>query len=117
MMSSIFDRQFAQSGFPQMLQTFGETVVYHSATGGSRELKAIIERQPPAFYGIGGEVVQVAFILRFKHDCEKGLLANEVDTGGDEVELRYEVGDAMLSRRVVERMLSQDSHVVVLGVR
>ena len=116
-MPSIFDQQFAASGFPQLKQLCGETVVYYLQTGGSRTISAIIERNPPAFYGAGGEVVQATFILRVDNNCDTGILASEVDTGGDMVELLYEIGDTVPQRRVVERLISQDSGVVVLGVR
>jgi hypothetical protein len=115
--SSIFDRQFTQSGFPQLEHNFGEPVTYHFRGGGERELKAIIDRDPPAIYDAGGNVVMPEFTIRFSQQCGGGIKANEIDTGGDEVSLIAKIGEMIPVRKTVLQMQSQDSGVIVLALK
>lgn len=116
-MPSAFDKRFKRSGMPLLKSNYGEPVIYHLRAGGSRSITAIIEREPPSFVEDSGEVVSLSFIIRIDNDCASGVLASEVDTGGDEVELIYKLGDTRTTRRTIEKLISQDSGVVVLGVR
>ncbi len=116
-MPSQFDKRFQSAGFRRLKTEHAEPVVYRFRAGGSRSIDAIIERNPPAIYGAGGEVVNLSFIIRIDNDSSTGVLSSEVDTGGDQVDLLNELGDTVAQTKTVERLISQDSGVVVLGIR
>lgn len=116
-MTSVFDRRFKKTGFPVLLAQFGEPITYHLNAGGDRSIDAIIERSPPAFYNAAGEVVLPDFAIRIYNDCKTGVLASEVDIGGDEVSLIEELGDSVLARKTVIKMVSQDSGVIHLMLK
>lgn len=116
-MPSVFDRRFKRSGFPGLLTQFGEPIVYHFRAGGSRSINAIINRDPPATYNVAGEVIMPSFEIRVIADCKTGVLSSEVDTGGDEVELRGDVSDATFKTCSILKKESDDSGVVVLLLR
>ncbi len=116
-MVSQFDRTFKRSGFPGLKKQFSEPIVYYLAALPSRSLDAIIERGPPAFYDAAGNVVLPSFIVRMDNDATSGVLASEVDTGGDEVELIKELGGVTASRTSVLKIISQDSGVTVLALK
>lgn len=116
-MPSVFDKRFKAQGFSRLKREFSESVVYRFRAGGTRTIDAIIERNPPEFVDANGQVIKVSFIIRIDNDASTGVLSSEVDTGGDEVDLLFELGDSVVSTRTVERLISQDSGVTVLGLR
>lgn len=81
--------------------------------GGTLSFLAIVNRDPPAFYDEGGNVVMPAYTIRF-NACEHK--ASQVDTGGDEVDLKKDLGDALFTRVTVMTKMSQDSSVIVLAL-
>jgi hypothetical protein len=115
-MPTEFDRQFSVSGFPQMLTTFGEPLIYLPAGGGRRCINGIVERNPPASYDTAGNVVIPELIIRVANSCTLGIQSTEVDTGGDRVEVIKKIGEVVPSRFQVRQMQSQDSGVTVLAV-
>lgn len=116
-MPSIFDRQFAASGFPSLVSNFGEPVIYHFASGGHRSVNAIIERSPPAQYDAAGNVITPSFVIRLANSATTGVLSTEVNTGGDQVSLLLKVDDTVPTKRSVLVLQSQDSSVIVLALR
>jgi hypothetical protein len=115
-MPSVFDSHFASAGFPLLLSQFGESITYWPRAGGSRLIDAIIEREPPAIYDASGNAVMPRAVIRVYNSCRSGIASNEIDTGGDEVELELKIGDRIKKRCSVMVMQSQDSGVTVLAV-
>ena len=116
-MVSTFDQRFRQSGFPMLLAQYGEPVVYYPLAGGSRSIDAIIERSPPAFYDAAGNVVLPEFTISVYNNVTDGILSSELNSGGDQVDLIDEIGDASDSRKTVLKLMSQDSGVTVLALK
>ena len=116
-MPSAYDRRFGRSAFPRHESYFGEPITYFLRDGGQRSFNAIINRDPPAFYDSVGNVVLPEFTIEFSRDCKDGILASEVDTGGDEVELLAEVDATIPVRKTVLKIISQDSSVLVLALK
>ena len=116
-MASRFDRQFQDSGFPQLLEAFGEPVIYRLRSGEEREFNAIITRSPNAFYDVAGNVVLPEFTIRFPSSETNGVLSSEVDTGGDTVELIPEIGGEVYVTKTVIKRLSQSGKVVSVALQ
>lgn len=116
-MPSVFNSRFKRSGFLRLLRHYGEPVVYYFGGGGSRSINAIIERNPPGFYDAAGNVVMPDFTIRIFDDSTTGVRSNEVDTGGDEIELVEEFGDVANTKKTVIKVMSQDSGVITLAVK
>jgi hypothetical protein len=111
-----FARQFSQSGFPQLLDAFGEPVIYITASGARRSIRAIVERNPNATYDASGNVVLPELVIRVANNCKSGIGSSEFDSGGDRIEVRRRVGDMLPVVLHCRKMESQDSGVTVLAV-
>ena len=116
-MPSAFDKRFVRSGAPQLQRQFGELVTYQLRSGGTRSVTAIIERNPPAIYSDTGDIVRMSFIIRIPNDAAEGVLASEVDTGGDTVKIIRKLGDKVPATFVVDRIVDQSGGMLVLGVK
>ena len=101
-----FDSHF-DSGMDDLLLTFGEPIVYFFRGGGQRSMTAIIERDPPAFYGPGGDVIKASYRVSVDADCTCGVLASETDQG-DCIEFMAERGDTKPTRATFLVLVSQD---------
>lgn len=115
-MVSRFDRRFRTQAFPQLQEENGEPVVYRFRGGGSRRFKAIIARDPPAFYNAAGEVIVPDFEVRFPNDSCCGATAHEIDIG-DCIELITELGGMVPQEITVLKLQSQDSGVCVVACK
>jgi hypothetical protein len=115
-MPTVFDSHFAAAGFPLLLSQFGEPITYRPRAGGTRPIDAIVEREPPAIYDASGNAIMPKAVIRVYNSCRSGIASNEVDTGGDEIEMPLKIGDALPKRMSVMVMQSQDSGVTVLAV-
>ncbi len=113
---TLFDAYFTATGFPVLLDQFGETIVYLPANGGRRSISAIIERNPPAVFNASGNAVLPTLMLRVHNSCRSGIASNEVDIGTDQIELVLKVGDTIPQTFSLMTMLSQDSGVTSLAL-
>lgn len=95
---------------------FAETVVYYFAGGGSKTIKAIIDRSTYSFYDAAGNVVMPAFRITINNHCELGVLASKVNTGGDEVALIDEYGAVIPERVTVISITNQDQGTLELAL-
>ena len=115
-MPSRFDRQFQKAGFPFLKAEFGEPITYHPLAGGVRSIIAIVERDPPAVWDAGGNVVLPRLAIRVDNNCKTGVQDSEVNTGGDTVKALKEVGDDQPTTFSVILMTDHDSGVVRLAL-
>jgi len=111
-MATVFDSHFAASAFPGLLQQFGEAIVYRARLGGSREILAIIEREPPAIFDAAGNTVIPKFVVRVNNSCRSGISSNEIDTGGDHVSFVRKIGEVIPKTYSVGQVLSQSGGVL-----
>jgi hypothetical protein len=115
-MGTVFDSHFAASGFPMLLEQFGERIVYLPRGGGRREIQAIVERDPPAVFDASGNAVMPTATFRVYNSCRSGIASQEVDTGKDEIEMKLKVGDQQPKTFSVMTLLAQDSGVTHLAI-
>ena len=115
-MATVFDAQFAATGFPLLLSQFGESITYLPYGGGARVISAIIDREPPAIFNPSGDAVLPKFVLRVRNSCKTGIASNEIDTGKDELEFIKQIGEAVPTRFSIAQMVSQDSGVTQIAV-
>jgi hypothetical protein len=96
---------------------FAESIEYHFAAGGSRSINAIIDREPPSFYGSSGNVVSPRFVITIPNDCNSGVLASEVDTGGDYITIKREFGVVVEESASVIVLMQQDMGMLELACK
>jgi len=111
-MATVFDSHFAASAFPGLLDQFGESIKYMPRSGGTRTINAIVEREPPAVFDAAGNAVLPQFIVRVHNSCRSGISSNEIDTGGDTIELPKMVGDIVPTRFSIGQVMSQSGGVM-----
>ena len=115
-MPTVFDSHFASAGFPMLLSNFGESITYLPGGGGSREIQAIVDRDPPTVFDAAGNAVFPQFIVRVYNSCRSGISSREVDTGKDQLQFVRRIGEVVPVTFSVGMMVSQDSGVVQLAV-
>ena len=115
-MPSQFSQSVAKDAFSQLLIIHGETVTYRPKVGGSFERTAVVERNPPDLFDAVGNAVAVNAIVRFHNDATTGVDANNLNTGGDEIDIAIRNG-ATVKTQSVFQVLSTDAGVTVLAVR
>lgn len=96
---------------------FSETITYYFRAGGSRSIKAIIDRDPPAFYDAGGNVVLPEFTIEIDNNCTTGIKTTEIDSGGDEVELFAKEGDTVAVRKTILKIQRHDMGAITLALK
>ena len=116
-MTTVFDSLFASTGFPMLLSQFGESITYLPSKGGSRQIQAIIDRDPPAILDAAGNAVLPLATIRVNNSCRSGIASSEVDTGSDEIEFPLKIGEAIPKRFSIMQMMNQDAGITVLAVR
>lgn len=96
---------------------FAEPIVYHFRRGGSRSVSAVIDREPPQVFDAAGNVATPKYVVTIAQDCNDGVKASEVDTGGDEITLLKEFGGVKTEKVTVEVLVSQDMGAIELALR
>jgi len=97
---------------------FGEAVVYHPRNGSARRITVVVQRDvPTGIDGVPGpqhgmNVMQVEVM----NDPDKGISSNEIDLGGDRLEIIVRIGGES-SMRPIGQILSQDDGTLLLEVR
>ncbi len=93
---------------------FAEWVVYRPASGQPRRMMAVVDRQSPVAIGDSRPINFV--VVEVDNNPITGLTAEEIDTGGDRIELAREVGGVPESRDIAQ-IVAQDSGRIQLEVR
>lgn len=83
------------------LENFGEAVTYYPKGGSSRDIKAIVDRNPVA--GINGvpHGNTSKFFLIVKNSADDGISSSEINAGGDKIALSVRIGQAVQQRRII----------------
>jgi len=98
------------------LSDFAETATYTTREGIQRCIDVVVERQNlqlPAEYG--GSVTPV-FIVHVANTCTRGISSEELNLGGDTIDLAIRVGEEISQRSIVQ-MLDHDEGMLVLECR
>lgn len=72
---------------------FAETVTYKPRGGGTRAIKAVVDRNPPAYKGPSGKIVTPVLAIRVPNSATTGISSAELDTGGDKVSVAKRIGE------------------------
>lgn len=83
------------------LENFGEPVTYHPKGGSTRDIIAIIDRNPVAsITGLPhGNTPRMLLIV--KNSADGGISSSEVNTGGDKIALDVRIGQDDQQRRIM----------------
>ena len=104
---SLFDQIYSGSAFPALRSFFGEPARYIFQSGGDKPITAIITRDTTQQFEVKGQFLNKAFLLQIaKTDID------QVDTGGDKIEIPLESGGTELATFSVLRVLSENARVV-----
>ena len=82
------------------LAAFGEPVTYYPKGGSSRDITAIVDRNPVA--GINGvpHGNTAKLIVLVKNDSDDGISSSEVEIGGDKISLSVRIGKTATQKRI-----------------
>lgn len=108
----------------RMIDAFDpETLVYRPGTGAARNVKALVDREPPAGTPEVGQAISKAIRIAVVNqatdagdDTYGGISATEIDTGRDRIDVARRVGQTAVSRPF-GAMVEQDGGMLNLEVR
>lgn len=106
---------FANLGASQ-IAVFGEAVVYTFAGGSVRRVRGMVDRQPAALIPEAPSALRPLAVVYLRHHATLGVLATEVNTGGDVVAFAEHVGGSNKTL-TVHRFLRQDNGLIALECR
>ncbi|MBN1377855.1 MAG: hypothetical protein JXA04_01315 [Gammaproteobacteria bacterium] len=97
------------AAFDKVLAKIGKPVVYKPGGGGSRQIRAIIVRFPPAKVGPSGSQGRTPkAIIAVKNDSTEGISSTELDTGGDKISYPVRIGqdpqDCLIGKKVTSNI-------------
>lgn len=95
---------------------FAECVTYINRDGERRCIDAVIERQSlQTLPEYGGSVTPV-FMVYVANTTTRGITSDELNLGGDSIEMAIRVGEAVSERTIVQ-LMEHDEGVLVLECR
>ena len=109
-MSDVFDDSLKAAAGNFFLLPGAETVTYRPAGGDSREISAVVTRAEPGRL-LGSLPVINALVMNSSTD---GISSEEIDTGGDKIELPKRVGESAKIMRITE-VVSQDAGLMLIA--
>ena len=90
-----------------------EYVDYIPASGPQRRILAVVSRtQPERIAGVSGSA-RPTFEVLVKNSSESGIASSEVDTGGDKIDLGYNVNEMPRILRIAE-IINHDAGMMEL---
>lgn len=104
-----------------MLRQFGEEVTYYPGAGGSRVIKAIVNRKVPQPIegsppGAMGKLVQIGVAnasTSTSDDSYGGIASDEIDLGLDEIALEVRIGQSAKRLRMRDMNLQDDGMIQI----
>jgi len=114
-MPTVFDSQFAASAFPGLLDEFGESITYWPGFGGSRIIRAIINRDPPELLDGSGNAIMIKAVLQVLNSRKCGIEGRELDIGRDQVEFPQTIQDQTTTKFSLMVLQSSSGGVTVLA--
>lgn len=96
---------------------FAETVVYLPRGGGSRTLLAIVDREPPTLMDDAGNVLALSFMLYLSNSSTTGISVQELDTGGDRIQIAAKTNDVQKRTCTILRVMDNDNGMLQLAIK
>lgn len=109
-------------GVFMQVDDFAEVVTYYphrffgEAQREPREIKAVVMREQIAVLSEDVETVAPVYQVHVANDSVNGISSEELDTGGDQIELAPRDGKTA-TRRTITHLLTQDHGMLVLECR
>lgn len=98
------------------LSDFAETADYITRDGVRRCIDVIVERQNLQLPGEYSGSVTPVFIVHVANTCTRGITSDELNLGGDSIELAIRVGEEATERSIVQ-LIEHDEGMLVLECR
>ena len=95
---------------------FAEDVVYYPYSGEPRSISVVIERQQVQLNPEDGDTLSPVFIVHVANNATEGISSDELNVGGDAIEIAVRVGEQPQMRRVM-RLLGHDEGMIDLECR
>lgn len=95
---------------------FAESVVYYPFSGEPRSIDVVVERQQVQLNPEDGDTLTPVFIVHVANDATEGISSDELNVGGDRIELAVRVGETPTLRTVM-RLLGHDEGMIDLECR
>ena len=114
-MANEFDQMLIDTN-ADFLAVFGETVTYWLASGGSRSITAVVDRERPADLDGAPHGSAPLLVIEVANDSTTGISSDEVDTGGDKIEVAVRIGESA-QKRLIKKIISQDAGMMRLELR
>lgn len=93
---------------------FGESVTYTPLGGSARPIAAFVERDPPERIGGDGSVYRAKMEITVANSATLGILATEINNGGDTVTVAYPQGATAAAHVIVGKPIIQDAGMIRL---
>lgn len=115
-MSSVFDDTLKSASDSFFLLPGAEWVTYKPRAGAARRIRAVVTRNPESNVpGVEGGSLP-PFEVLVKNDETAGIASEDVDTGGDEIELGRRV-DRLPATVRIARIIDQDAGLMLLAAQ
>lgn len=95
---------------------FAESVVYYPYLGEPRTIDVVIERQQVQLNPEDGDTLTPVFLVHVANNATEGISSEELNVGGDTMEIAVRVGETPTMRRVI-RLLGHDEGMLDLECR
>jgi hypothetical protein len=95
---------------------FGETVIYRKDMSIARSIVAVVNRRAPEDT-IGGNAHTPHMLLLVRNDSTYGIDANELNVGGDRIEIFYRIGEASRKVFTICELVEHDAGMLLIRVR
>lgn len=115
-MTDSFDETLKLAADSFFLLPGAEYVTYFPITGASRRIQAVVKRPgPEQMDGLSGGQIEVMEVL-VKNSSKNGIASDEVNTGGDKLEISLRDGKIPVKTPRITEILSQDAGMIKLKV-
>ena len=112
-MADTFDATL-QAAAPAFFQLPGaEVVTYFPRSGNSRQIKAVVTRTEAEPAPAADGLVAPVFEVLVRNDSTAGIASDELDTGGDKIEMAVKVGDRPRQLRLA-RLINHDAGLCLI---
>lgn len=95
---------------------FAEQITYYARLATSREIYAVVVRDPLAIFGPDGDDILPSFEVHVVNNKTTGITSEELNLGGDSLEFAVRVGQPK-SMRTITKLISHDEGILVLECR
>ena len=95
---------------------FAETATYITRDGLRRCIDVVVERQNLQTLSEYSGSVTPVFIVHVANTCTRGISSDELNLGGDSIELAIRVGEEVSERTIVQ-LMEHDEGMLVLECR